>query len=66
MIGLTPLELRRAGHKVTLLDKLRQVTSLEELRGFEDQLARSQVRLSVEERAAIRVRARDLGGGKAG
>ena len=66
MIELTPLELRRAGHKVTLLDKLRQVTSLEELRGFEDQLARSQVRLSVEERAAIRDRARDLGGGKAG
>lgn len=57
---LTPLELKRAGRPVTLQDKLRQVSCLDELQGFTDQLAKSRIEPTMEEQAAIKERRRVL------
>jgi hypothetical protein len=57
---LTPLELKRAGHPVTLQDKLRMVSCLDELKGFTDQLGKSLIEVTVEDQAAIKERRRVL------
>ena len=44
---MTPLELYRLGLPVTLSAKLGQVSSLEELQGFTEQLAKGRIDLTV-------------------
>lgn len=53
---------RRAGQRVTRIDKIRSVMSLEEMSGFQAELARRGERLSAEELRALLDRRAELRG----
>lgn len=52
----------RGGHRVTLIDKIGTVTSLDELDGMRAELSARGRRLTTDEMAAIEERRRQLGG----